>query len=104
MKFTQKQTELINEYKRLEKEYGEGNVFLRYINDFWKIRFIIHSSGQTEYKPIYDYRINGKIINGLQKNKMLVGYDTEHKEADPNNYTNYKEGVYFLGSRIILEK
>ena len=62
MKFTPKQTELINEYKRLEKEYGEGNVFLRYINDFWKIRFIIHRSGQAEYKPIYDYRINGKII------------------------------------------
>ena len=52
MKFTQKQTELINEYKRLEKEYGEGNVFLRYINDFWKIRFIIHRSGKAEYKPI----------------------------------------------------
>lgn len=71
MKFTPKQTELINEYKRLEKEYGEGNVFLRYINDFWKIRFIIHRSGQAEYKPIYDYRINGKIINGLQKIKCL---------------------------------
>lgn len=75
MKFTPKQTELINEYKRLEKEYGEGNVFLRYINDFWKIRFIIHISGQAEYKPIYDWCIFFRITHHIRKIEKRENYE-----------------------------
>lgn len=45
MKLTQKQTELMNNAKRLEKEYGAGNIFLRYINDFWRLCFVVHRKG-----------------------------------------------------------
>lgn len=55
MKLTPKQNELIEEYKRLESKYGKGNVFLRYVNDFWRIRFIIHKIG--EKKLIYLFMI-----------------------------------------------
>lgn len=98
MKFTPKQTELINEYKRLEKEYGEGNVFLRYINDYWKVRFIVHKSGQERYEPIYDYKINRKIINALEKNALLVGCNINHDEANSNSCRQL-----FVGSRIRME-
>lgn len=54
MKLTPKQNELIEEYKRLESKYGKGNVFLRYVNDFWRIRFIIHKIGE---KIIYLFMI-----------------------------------------------
>lgn len=67
MKLTPKQNELIEEYKRLESKYGKGNVFLRYVNDFWRIRFIIHKIGKKNYLPIYDYKINGRVINSLEE-------------------------------------
>lgn len=104
MKLTPKQNEVINKYKQLEAQYGKGNVFLRYINDYWKIRFIIHEIGDRNYCPVYDYRINGKIITFLESKGLLIGYDSEHKETDPNNWRSYKEGVYFCGSRINLNK
>ena len=44
MKLTQKQTELIELYKQLEREYGKGNVFFRYINDYHRIKFVIHDT------------------------------------------------------------
>lgn len=62
MKLTPKQSEVIEQYKYLESKYGKGNVFLRYVNDFWKIRFIIHKIGEKKYLPIYDYKINGRVI------------------------------------------
>ena len=103
MKLTPKQTELIEAYEQLEKEYGKGNVFLRYINDYWKVRFIIHKSGQTEYKPIYDYKINGKTINALEKNNLLIGCDNNHKKANPNSWRGQPEGWFFVGSQIRTE-
>ena len=54
MKLTPKQNEVIEQYKYLESKYGKGNVFLRYINDFWRVRFIIHKTGEKECLPIYD--------------------------------------------------
>lgn len=103
MKLTLKQTELIEKYEQLEREYGKGNVFLRYVNDFWKIRFIIHKIGQTKYKPIYDYKINGKIINALEKKNLFIGCDNNHKEADPNSWRGQPEGWFFVGSQIRTE-
>lgn len=98
MKLTPKQTEVIEIYKHLQEVYGKGNVFLRYVNDFLKIRFIIHKSGQERYEPIYDYKINGKIINALEKNALLVGCNINHDKADPNSCRQP-----FVGSRIRME-
>lgn len=62
MKLTPKQNELIEEYKRLESKYGKGNVFLRYVNDFWKIRFIIHKIGEKNIYPFSIIRLMGELL------------------------------------------
>lgn len=62
MKLTPKQNELIEEYKRLESKYGKGNVFLRYVNDFWKIRFIIHKIGEKNIYPFAIIRLMGELL------------------------------------------
>lgn len=103
MKLTPKQNELIEKYKCLESKYGKGNVFLRYINNCWRIRFIIHKIGEKVYSPIYDYEINGKVINSLEKKNLLVGYDNKHEKADPNSWRSQPSDWYFVGSRIKTE-
>lgn len=62
MKLTPKQNELIEEYKRLESKYGKGNVFLRYVNDFWRIRFIIHKIGEKNIHPFMIIRLMGELL------------------------------------------
>lgn len=62
MKLTLKQNELIEEYKRLESKYGEGNVFLRYVNDFWRIRFIIHKIGEKNIYPFTIIKLMGELL------------------------------------------
>lgn len=88
MKLTPKQNELIEEYKRLESKYGKGNVFLRYVNDFWRIRFIIHKIGEKNYLPIYDYKINGRVINswyafpkGTNKNDVYDWFNRHYSKG-----------------------
>lgn len=103
MKLTAKQNEVIEQYKYLESKYGKGNVFLRYINDFWRVRFIIHKTGEKECLPIYDYKINGRVINSLDRNNLLIGYDNKHKEADPNSWRSQPKNWFFVGSRIRTE-
>lgn len=46
MKLTQKQQEIVDKFLELENEYGKGNVFLRWINDYWNVMFVIHRIGQ----------------------------------------------------------
>jgi len=103
MKLTPKQSEVIEQYKYLESKYGKGNVFLRYVNDFWKIQFIIHKIGEKKYLPIYDYKINGRVINSLDRNNLLIGYDNKHKEDDPNSWRSQPKNWFFVGSRIRTE-
>ena len=43
MKLTEKQNRIIQKAILLESEYGKGNVFLRWINDYWRVCFIIHN-------------------------------------------------------------
>lgn len=62
MKLTPKQNELIEEYKRLESKYGKGNVFLRYVNDFWRIRFIIHKIGEKNIYPFTIIKLMGELL------------------------------------------
>lgn len=78
-------------------------MFLRYVNDFWRIRFIIHKIGEKNYLPIYDYKINGRVINSLDRNNLLIGYDNKHKEADPNSWRSQPKNWFFVGSRIRTE-
>ena len=35
MKLTVAQQKIIDKAKELEQEHGQGNVFLRHINDYW---------------------------------------------------------------------
>ena len=62
MKLTPKQNELIEEYKRLESKYGKGNVFLRYVNDFWRIRFIVHKIGEKNIHLFTITRLMGELL------------------------------------------
>lgn len=105
MKLTQKQTELINRAKELEKEYGAGNVFLRYINDFWRLCFVVHRKGENTYQPLYhEGVINRKVINSLQKKGLTTGCDNMHNEdADPNGWRTQPEGWYYVGLRLKTE-
>lgn len=103
MRLTPKQNEVIEKYKSLESKYGKGNVFLRYINDFWKVRFIIHKIDEKKYSLISDYKINGKVIILLDKNNLLVGYDNKHEKADPNSWRSQPQDWFFVGSRIRTE-
>lgn len=105
MKFTEAQRKIIDKYKELENEYGKGNVFLRYINDYWKVQFIIHKEGDTTYtKPAQQEKINGNILNSLEKKGILICCDNLHNEGiDPNGWRSFPEGVYCLGCRIKTE-
>lgn len=62
MKLTPKQNELIEEYKHLESKYGKGNVFLRYVNDFWRIQFIIHKIGEKNIHPFMIIRLMEELL------------------------------------------
>lgn len=62
MKLTPKQNEVIEQYKYLESKYGKGNVFLRYINDFWRVRFIIHKTGEKNVYPFMIIRLMEELL------------------------------------------
>ena len=112
MKLTKKQEEVLNRYKELEKEYGKGNVFIRYLNDYWKACFIIHKIGEDKYTFFYkdEDRINKTILNSLEKKGLLTCCDNNHNEdIDPNLYRNpnsWKDSSkewFCVGSRIKTE-
>lgn len=104
MKLTQKQIEVVNKYKELETEYGKGNVFLRWVNDYWKVCFVIHKVGEETYKPFYDYKVNGRVVNSLEEKGLFTGCDINHNEnVDPNSWRNKPEVWHFIGSRIKTE-
>ena len=103
MKLTQKQMETINKFKELEIEHGKGNIFVRWINDYWKVCFIIHQKGEETYKPLLkdEYRINGKILNALEEKGLLQCQDTEHNKVENPNIA-WNNGTKVVGSTIIL--
>lgn len=106
MKLTQKQMEVVNRAKELEKEYGKGNVFIRYINDYWRTCFIVHKVGMNTFdvKLIPENRVNGKIINALMKKDLITACDNQHNEnVDPNSWIKQPEGRFCIGSRIKTE-
>lgn len=104
MKLTQKQMEVVEKYKSLENEYGKGNVFLRWVNDYWKVCFVIHKVGDSFYTPLYDYRINRRITDAFESKGLLACYDNHHNEnVNPNDWEDKPEGWGIIGSRIRTE-
>ena len=104
MKLTQKQMEVVSKYKELENKYGKGNVFLRWVNDYWKVCFVVHKVGASTYVPLYDYRINRRITDSLESKGLLTCCDNQHNEnVDPNDWRDKPEGWGVVGSRIKTE-
>jgi hypothetical protein len=103
MKLTEKQNQVIQKAKQLETEYGSGNVFIRWVNDYWRTCFIIHKQGDNTYKPLMTEgtKVNGTILKALGKKGLLTGCDNQHNDdVDPNSWRNKPEGWYYVGSRI----
>lgn len=105
MKLTATQQKVIDKAKELENEYGKSNVFLRYINDYWNVLFIIHKQGEINYKTILNdkNKINGKIINSLQEKGLLQIMDNNHTVLNNANDIKYDSDRFLVGSRIITE-
>ena len=106
MKLTKKQMETVNTFKELEAEHGKGNVFIRWINDYWKACFIIHKRGENTFKPLMNdrYRVNGKVLNALEEKGLMTCCDNNHNEdIDPNSWRIQPEGWAFIGAKIKTE-
>lgn len=103
IKLTEKQKAVIELAKELESKYGKGNIFLRWINDSYKIQFIVHLIGTNTYN-ILGYKINGTVCNALEKKGLLTCCDNMHNEdVDPNSWRDQPEGWLCIGSRVKTE-
>lgn len=106
MKLTEKQKEVIERAKQLEKEYGNGNVFLRWINDYWNVCFVVHKIGDdkifTHLKE--NMKVNKATLNALESKGLLTCCDNQHNEGqDPNSWRSKPEDWIIIGSRIKTE-
>ena len=101
MTLTKQQQNLVNEAIQLESEYGKGNVFLRYVNDYFKVQFLIHikNSNTVEFKLSHTNKPNMRILNGLKEKGLLTCCDFEHNPNVDSNDRNIK----VIGSRILTE-
>lgn len=105
MKLTNSRQKVIDRAKDLEQEYGKGNVFLRYINDYWKAMFIIHNQNETTFKTMLQdvNKVNGKIINSLEEKGLLQIMDNKHNILNNAMDVKYDKERYLVGSRIATE-
>lgn len=106
MKLTEKQNQVMQKAMQLEEEYGRGNVFLRWINDYWRVCFIIHKKGDFAYMPLLtkETKVNGSILNALEQEGFLTGCDNQHDDnVDPNSWRSRPEEWFYVGSRIKTE-
>ena len=100
MKLTVAQQKIVDKAKKLEQEHGHGNVFLRYINDYWNVMFVIHKHGDdkiTLTQLADKNKINGRIINSLQEKGLLQMMDQNHNILTDSNNSS------LVGSRIVTE-
>ena len=95
---TEKQQETIAVYIGLEKKYGKGNIFIKYIKSLGDI-FIIHGKGDFEFNMLQGYRIHGKVAKSLEEKGLTSAYDTSHRVIDPNDLR-----VIHVGAGINLDK
>lgn len=103
MKLTQKQQETVDRFIELEEEYGKGNVFLRWINNYWNVMFVIHRTGEENIEPhLQDsFKVNGRILNALESKGLLQCYDIDHKKVKNANNACY-DGIKVVGKRIVI--
>lgn len=104
MKLTEKQLQVINRAKQLETEHGQGNIFIRWINDYWKACFIIHKAGNDNYdiKLSGENKINGRILNALQEKGLIQTMDTNHIERE--DFNTFRSDKFIpLGGRVRTE-
>ena len=98
MQFTEQQKAFIKQYAEFEKKYGKGNVFIRYVNGFWKCRFIVHYKGDFGFTQL-DPQIHERVVTSLQKRGVIKSYDIHHNVVDAND-----RSVTLVGGRIDLSK
>ncbi len=104
MKLTQKQQEIVDKFLELENEYGKGNVFLRWINDYWNVMFVIHRIGQENFETQFQdaFKVNGRIVNALEKKGLLQCQNIYHENVeDPTKALC--DGIKVIGSKILVE-
>lgn len=88
----------------LENEYGKGNVFMRYIDCLRRICFIVHYYNEKTYKVVDKYKINRKVVNGLEAKGVTSCCDSQHKhDVEPNSYKYRTDDVCYVGMRICTE-
>lgn len=106
--FTKAQKELFEKAINLEKQYGRGNVFLRYINDCWRIRFVIHEKGARGYKTIFQphTEANGRVVNTLERKGYIEFVNSMHQVMqNKNNYAYDAEtDTWCIGGRLKTEE
>lgn len=103
MKLTQKQQETVDRFHDLEKEYGKGNVFLRWINDYWKVMFVIHRKGEEKFETHLEnsFKVNGKVLKALEGYGLLQCQNVNHEKVDNDNWALHN-GISVVGSKIMI--
>lgn len=103
MKLTQNQQEVVKRFLELENEYGKGNVFIRWINDYWRAMFVIHQRGKEKIETHFQnkFKVNGKILSALEKKGLLQCQDINHDNVENPTKALYN-GAKIIGSRITV--
>lgn len=103
MKLTNKQQETVNRFIELEDEYGKGNVFLRWINNYWNVMFVIHRIGEENVETHFEdaFKVNGRILNALEEKGLLQCQDINHENVE-NTVEALHDGIKVVGSRIVI--
>ena len=103
MKLTKKQQEVIDRFLELEKDYGKGNVFIRWINNYWNTMFVIHQKDAETFEPhlIDSFKVNGRVLNALEEKGLLQCQDIHHNKVKNPNTASFN-GIKIVGSTIIL--
>lgn len=102
MKLTQKQQEIVNRFLELENKYGKGNVFLRWINNYWNVMFVIHHVGDENIETNFQdaFKVNGRIVNALENKGLLQCQDINHENVEDPTKALY-DGIKVIGSKIL---
>ena len=103
MKLTQKQQETVDRFLELENKYGKGNVFIRWINNYWNAMFIIHRKGEEKIETYLQepFKVNGRILNALEQKGLLQCQDINHEIVKDPTLALYN-GIRVVGSRFLV--
>ena len=103
MKLTQKQQEVVDRFLELEKEYGKGNVFIRWINNYWNTMFVIHQKDAETFEPHLtdSFKVNGRVLNALTEKGLIKYMDIHHEEMEEPNAA-MRSGKILIGGTIVL--